>query len=254
MVRLALSIFVYMSQTLDRLERFVRAQERPPDLAKKIRRDSIKSVGTGRMGYGENVHGHQVGWWLNVNRYRAELAAVLPYLKLEGEKQGLGLGTGTALHEQAIAASYPHIKITAVDGSNEEVETGEAIARQNEVSNIEFKLSQVSELGANLPDDFFDFAVSFAFLHDVEDLDSAALNIARTLKQGGVFASTFIPGRRRALYPTDTDVAIHFTPYFDVVESKVAFSGDAMDREYLGKVREGGSRFSHVQSLILKKR
>jgi malonyl-CoA O-methyltransferase len=127
-----------------------------------------------------------------------KLAAKLPHIqKANGSLKILELGCGTGNFTALLAERYPDAKITAIDFSQEMI----AIAKQKlDNSSIEFLCAEGEEYLENCADEHFDLIGSNGSLQWFSDHDSSLKNIARTLKQDGIFiCSIFGPDSLKKL-------------------------------------------------------
>jgi len=157
--------------------------------------------GHGARGYGLGHHQLEIAWWVHPDRYGREASFLHEALRLNGTERILSIGCGPALHENAIAELHPGAHVTATDLDPKEIATAKEIADRMGVSNISHHACTAEELSTVCPPAHFDRVMSLAVLHDIPDLERAIEGIRRAMTDDGVFAFTYNPHRREAIFP-----------------------------------------------------
>jgi ubiquinone/menaquinone biosynthesis C-methylase UbiE len=84
-----------------------------------------------------------------------------------------------------LAENVAHL--TATDVAEQMIEIGKAKAREQNISNVDFRVVDV--LNADISDETFDAVLAHNLLHLIEDLPTSLVRINKHLKMGGVFIS-----------------------------------------------------------------
>lgn len=157
--------------------------------------------GHGARGYGKGRHDLNIGWWVHPDRYGREAAFLYEALALRGGERLLSIGCGPALHEATIGSLYPDARVVATDLDPKEIETAKEVASRLGVTNVEHHALKAEDITSVAPARSFDRVISLAVLHDIGDLPGAVRAIREAMKDDGVFAFTFNPYRRAAIFP-----------------------------------------------------
>lgn len=188
--------------------------------------------GHGARGYGRTEqHDLEIAWWVHPERYGREASFLYESLALQGSERILSIGCGPALHEATIAGLYPHTSVVATDLDPEEIATAREVARRMEVENIEHHALKAEELGPVASQGAFDRIISLAVLHDIGDLSGAMKTVRGFLKDDGVFAFTYNPYRRHAIFP-DAPVLDVVAEEFEIVSERPLVTPEDSHRLY----------------------
>lgn len=116
--------------------------------------------------------------------YETKLATTDSYLEPHHRVLDIGCGTGTtALHH---APRVAHIR--AMDISPKMIEIARNKARDAGVSNVDFQVTSVQDLGVAA--ESIDIILAHSILHLVPEVDRVLVELARILKSGGLLIST----------------------------------------------------------------
>jgi len=94
----------------------------------------------------------------------------------------LGCGSGHAIN--LMATAFPKSQFRGYDFSREAIERGRAEANERGLSNVEFKVRDVTELGES---ETFDLITAFDAIHDQADPAAVLAGIAKALRADGTF-------------------------------------------------------------------
>jgi demethylmenaquinone methyltransferase/2-methoxy-6-polyprenyl-1,4-benzoquinol methylase len=124
------------------------------------------------------------------------LERVRPKVGPDGIALDLASGTGDLAF--AVSRLVPRGRVIGIDLSAEMVKIAKRRAERQGLTNVEFRLGDLTELG--LPDESVDLVTIGYGLRNVPDFRAALARIARVLKPGGVFANLDFARPRNRLW------------------------------------------------------
>jgi malonyl-CoA O-methyltransferase len=164
----------------------------------------------------------------------------------------LEIGCGTGNFTKKLADRFPQASIKALDFSPEMLSQASLKLQKKD---IEFLCDEAEQFLANTPRQSFDLVVSNGALQWFSDLDGALKNIARILRQKGIFlCSIFGPGSLhelasglKSLFAYQGDVAAGAFPAADTLRRSVTayFTEGAVTEEPVSK------QYDTVHDLLL---